>query len=568
LSTVPLASNQPLWELLLLEAEPDDPSPQRIVVFRVSHAVADGVLLSGLILQTFMGGGQEHTVASPSIDAALSRSPEAVELREASPATAAGEEVAKLLPSCQAPVALPAVQPATIVDTAAVPNPRPRASGWQRFCSALRAAYSWWLLLATGPYLLLQKSFQPDDFNALTRARYGASAASSVGAVVEKQVCWSMAPVPLSSVKRCSKALGVSLNDLLMSIWLDVFNEYMQAVETLENGREAAAVTTTPTAASRLAALGSRAPERMFVIVPFNVRPSSDRPPPTPEVPHGNVERLSAKSRELGNKYAVLLVDVPMSDKELHRSQPRNRGSRAAAAAASGASIAPAEEQRSLVLSKHGDADDTGPAVPPLVPLSSFVSSPFLLRLHALSSVMSLLKSGDSLEALMMYGIIALLLGYLPQSLALYFLDIYGGLASAVLTNNRSADGRLIFRIDAEEEQRQWMMRQQQQQEHKESHYGMEAPSSPSLAAAAAPHEDIASKPPLSPCFLDYWVSWAPQRNDAGICVTLLTYAGELRVSIVAERRCLRYASAQELVERYERKLAALIAQTDALTAS
>jgi len=67
---------------------------------------------------------------------------------------------------------------------------------------------------------------------------------------------------------------------------------------------------------------------------------------------------------------------------------------------------------------------------------------------------------------------------------------------------------------------------------------------------------------------LDYWVSWAPQRNDAGICVTLLTYAGELRVSIVAERRCLRYASAQQLVERYERKLAALIAQTEALAAS
>lgn len=324
--------------------------------------------------------------------------------------------------------------------------------------------------------------------------------------------------MPLPLVKRCAKQLHVTLNDLLMNIWLDVLDEYLLATQQLEAQLAQRAAATLNTASKRTL----QAPQHMCAVVPFNVRPSSDRPPAEAQTWRSAHEcsPSTAHARALGNKFAVLLLDVPMGS-ALH--SPTARASNTA------------------------DVHSCGAAADSLVDATSFCRSPFLRRLHVLSSNMTLLKGG-SLEALLMYATLSILLGLLPLQVASYLLELYAGMPSVVITNNRSADAPLLFRIDHEADANE-------QQQEAAAHNSDGAPDAHATAATAASA--------LVPCVLDHWVSWAPQRNDANIAVTLLTYAGQLRVSIVAEQRCLRYATTQQLVERYQQRLRALIAQTE-----
>ena len=368
LSATPLAPNQPLWELLVLESEStatasaspiaaaasssssssasstngpslNEQPEQGLAVFRCSHAIADGVLLSGTILRQLLGGGLEDigVATQPSMQPTNLRENAAGDAPPQHTATTTrNAEKSKLLEDTPAPAAVsPAADTVSAaVDAAARPahTPRRRSSCGQ-FCARL---YGWYLFLLTGPYLLLHKSFQADDDNTLTRGAHSSSSCSSGSSTSALAVCWSAPGLPLASVKSLSRALGVSLNDLLVNIWMDVVDEYMQAVELSEQQqcereqrhRTAAAATveaaeaeaigdsSDATSSSSVAAAAAtrrritRAPRRVFTIVPFNVRPARELE--WNQQPTAAATTASASPMELGNKFAVLMVDLPM----------------------------------------------------------------------------------------------------------------------------------------------------------------------------------------------------------------------------------------------------------------
>lgn len=491
LSDQPLTPHQPLWELLLLESAQSpphstdhDPSVEHaddcIVVFRCSHALADGVLLSGIILKSFLqeeGGGGD---APPLGDDLPTPSPD--QPKESPSASPEASTVRIDLRTSDEPLPRPITRPS---------KRGPSRPLHKRLLLALRDIYNWLLFFLTGPYLLLHKSFQPDDENILHAAPssgVGGGATASSGVVASrKDICWSVAPFPLDRVKRVSRHLGVTLNDLVMNLWLDVLDEYLIAAESTLAARQqrrqrhpdnvdSAAPLTLP---ARL-----RAPSSMFIIVPFNVRTAVEL----------DFERGAV---ELGNRFAVLMVDVPMG--------------------------------RAIRPSSAAEGTTRRPAP---------TSTPFMRRLDYLSRYLTHLKT-YSCESRLMYASLAFLLACTPRSWSRFLLDIYADLCSVVITNNRSPPVPLFLdETDREHEKVRG-----------ESRHATDR---------------IAVRSPIStPARLKYWVSWAPQRNHAGVCVTLLTYAGQLRVSIVADARCLRHTTSTRLVQRYEEKLAQLVREVD-----
>jgi hypothetical protein len=468
LASTPLAPHQPLWELLLLEppqrqsavrlgdfyGQPivDERDQESVAIFRCSHAVADGVLMSGIILKTFLQEGAR--IASTSDDAA----------------------------SCVTPSR----------------EPRKQRSCTDHLVAALQQAYIFVLFILCGPYLLFHKSFQPDGDNVLHVP------SSSSKQPSRKEICWSSTPFPLAQVKTVSKALNVTLNDLVMNLWLEVIDEYLIATEQyLQTKRNRS---TTP---GRIPD-SQHAPSSLFVLVPFNVRSPKD------------FDLRPGRTVELGNKFAVLFVDAPMG-----------RGVRGKE-----------EEQKVRPSKERYQPIDTGGAS---TSSRSSLISPFLRRLAHLSGYMSQLKARPFEPLLMYYGV-SFLLRFLPAALSSYVLDIYSDLCSIVITNNRSTDGPLYLATSPEFERESELARV----------------ASPSSASSAAVVPSILDSRPR----LKLWISFAPQRSRIGICVTILTYDGQLRVSIVADERSLRHTSCAALVQRYQEKLTQLTAEVEVAQAA
>ena len=470
LASTPLAPHQPLWEMLLLEppqrqsavrlgdfyGQPieDELNQESVAIFRCSHAVADGVLMSGIILKTFLQEG------------------------------------------------------AKVKSVRDAPAPS-RESQKQRSCSDhfvafLQQVYVFALFLLCGPYLLFHKSFQPDGDNVLHVSSLSKTPS-------KKEICWSSTPFPLSRVKAISKALNVSLNDLVMNIWLEVIDEYLLATELYLQTKRVRANTPGP--------LPSRfiAPSSLFVLVPFNVRSQKD------------FDLRPGRTVELGNKFAVLFVDAPM-----------------------GMAVRGGEEEGTMRLTKERyQPVDTGSTS--TSNLSSTVSSPFLRRLAHLSGYMSQLKARPFEPLLMYYGV-SFLLSFLPAALSSYVLDIYSDLCSIVITNNRSTDGPLYLATSEEFE--------------KANPPSIASPSSASSHASVSSPAAVDASPIDSRPRLKLWVSFAPQRSRIGICVTILTYDGQLRVSIVADERSLKHTSAAALVQRYQEKLTQLATEVEVAQAA
>ena len=180
-----------------------------------------------------------------------------------------------------------------------------------------------------------------------------------------------------------------------------------------------------------------------------------------------------------------------------------------------------------------------------------------------------------------MFWSLALVLGWLPQALADHFLHIYSSLPTIVITNNRSADRRIRIKPPNEEEQEK--VQEEEKKEDQEriaiaaSDVQVDAATTATSSSSPSPSAALPLLPPSASCcvssssagvaassapiFLDWWVSWAPQRNNAGVCVTIITYNGQLRVSIVADQKCIKHTTAAKLVERYQSKIRQLAAQ-------
>ena len=249
-----------LWSFTLLPGY----GTGSVIVFRAHHVIADGVLLSGVLLEMLM----DPKPSSPSDDQPSARAGSTDELlRHSSPdatssptsATALSSS-ASTLPLTATTAAFPPPIPAALIhSTAPVPVQPPslsaRARHRLRFMSALFTS------LLLGPLHLLLLSFHPDDFNPLHHAH---------SLSVHKSVHWSSQPVSVHRVKRIGKYYGASVNDVMMCVMVAAIDR-----------------------ATTNSAVRSRSHQRdAHFLVPINVRP---------------LLSLSSSHR-LGNLFAVLLL--------------------------------------------------------------------------------------------------------------------------------------------------------------------------------------------------------------------------------------------------------------------
>ena len=103
-----------------------------------------------------------------------------------------------------------------------------------------------------------------------------------------------------------------------------------------------------------------------------------------------------------------------------------------------------------------------------------------------------------SVMPLMMFTSLFLTVTLLPPSLSHTLVDLYNDMCTGIITNNRSPATRL------------------------------------SLCGRT----------------LNSWVSWAPCRGRVGMSLTMMSYAGDMRVSVVVDRECgLR---ATDVIAMYE----------------
>ena len=161
-----------------------------VVVFRAHHVLADGVLLSGVLLEMLM-----DTQPSPP---ALSPAP--------------------TLPSADTAV--------TVTDSAPMTAPPPplqrrregRSEGLLRWVRLL------WAVLVTmmlGPLHLVTLSWHQDDHNPLHHPQGLVSPHKSVG--------WSFHPISLHRVKRISRFYHCSVNDVMMAVFMSTLQRLAQA---------------------------------------------------------------------------------------------------------------------------------------------------------------------------------------------------------------------------------------------------------------------------------------------------------------------------------------------------
>ena len=238
-----------LWSFALLPGYADG----CVVVFRAHHVLADGVQLSGVLLEMLMD----------------------------SPAQQPEPPAAPPLPPALPPAEVPsAVSSAPLLSSSALsPSPAPppvkswptrslflvRLRHWLLFCLSLS------LTLLLGPLHLLTLSLHSDDFNPLHTAAGRVSPHKTVG--------WTLHPVSLQRVKRIGRYFGCSVNDVMMAV-------VVAALQKVVHSRGM-----TPAKASRWQQ------RVMHFLVPINIRPLVTSP---------------SSPLSLGNLFAVLLLPFPL----------------------------------------------------------------------------------------------------------------------------------------------------------------------------------------------------------------------------------------------------------------
>ena len=225
-----------------------------VVVFRAHHVLADGVLLSGVLLEMMMDAKQPPTTPA----AANERSPPAE--------TASKDE--PLLPTATDATSPPPHAAADLAPPQLLSTHSTSHSLSARFRHRLRFLSALFTSVIFGPLHLIALSFHADDFNPLHHSR---------SLSVKKSVHWSSHPVPVHRVKSIGKYYGASVNDVMMSVMVAAIDR--------------------ATADSRSTMRTRSLQTDMHFLVPINVRP---------------LLSLSTSHR-LGNLFAVLILRFPIS---------------------------------------------------------------------------------------------------------------------------------------------------------------------------------------------------------------------------------------------------------------
>ena len=240
----PIARAQ-VWSFTLLPGYADG----CVVVFRAHHVLADGVLLSGVLLETLM---------DPLPPAAQPETPHAAE--------AAAISHTPLLAAPSSPAAS---------SPRASPAQAPRPAGFslrvlRRIRRSLSFLVSLLLTLLLGPLYLVSLSMRRDDHNPLHHSRCTSR---------HKSVAWSFHPISMQRVKRVSRHYGCSVNDVMMAV----------LVAALQRVVERKGMTASPASPYRQ--------REMHFLVPINIRPLL-------QSPHAPLS--------LGNLFAVLIQPFPL----------------------------------------------------------------------------------------------------------------------------------------------------------------------------------------------------------------------------------------------------------------
>jgi len=258
-----------LWSFTLLPGY----GPGSVIVFRAHHVLADGVLLSGVLLEMMMDG---RPPASAPVTAEA-QSPSALASPTDTPAQPPSDAaLSPLLDGASASNAplLPFPADTTTTTTESTPSSAPSSplirppSLGARLRHGLRLATALLTSAVLGPLHLLALSCHSDDFNPLHHSR---------SLSVHKSVHWSTQPVSVHRVKRIGRYYGASVNDVMMSVMLG-------AVDRATRDDRSAMRTQSPQRA-------------MHFLVPINVRPLL-----SPTTQH-----------RLGNLFAVLILRFPLA---------------------------------------------------------------------------------------------------------------------------------------------------------------------------------------------------------------------------------------------------------------
>ena len=229
--------------------------------------IADGVLLSGVLLQMLMDPNPPSRSASRD-EQLLPSTAEAT----SSPLLAGlSSPISPFPSSTTTPAAPPSTSSSPVTSSSstspsAVPAKPPSLAA--RVRHRLRFLFALLTAVLFGPLQLIALSFHSDDFNPLHHAR-------SVS--VHKSVHWSTHPVSVHRVKRIGKYYGASVNDVMMSVMVAAIDR--------------------ATADSRSSMRTRSHQPNMHFLVPINVRP---------------LLSLSASHR-LGNLFAVLILPFPVA---------------------------------------------------------------------------------------------------------------------------------------------------------------------------------------------------------------------------------------------------------------
>ena len=273
-----------LWSFTLLPGY----GPGSVIIFRAHHVLADGVLLSGVLLEMMMDPTQP-TANHASTATLIGEQP-----RPHATSTAGRPALLSSADATSSPLLLadagnlsshappaPPIVPSSSTPTSATSSPTPSTASVRSPSISTRIRHRLRFLLALltsvvlGPLHLIALSFHSDDFNPLHHAR---------SLSVHKSVHWSTHPVSLHRVKRIGKWYGASVNDVMMSVMVGAIDR--------------------ATADSRSSMRARSLQSDMHFLVPINVRPLLSL----------------TSSHRLGNLFAVLILGFPVT-----ASSPRGR---------------------------------------------------------------------------------------------------------------------------------------------------------------------------------------------------------------------------------------------------
>ena len=240
-----------------------------VIVFRAHHVLADGVLLSGVLLEMMMDAKQ--TSVPTTVVAAQQPSTQPTSDHEALPQPATEATSSPLLLAAVGGLSSP-TSPTFTSTTPSVASPttlfpaKPLLHA--RIGHGLRLVVALLNSAIFGPLQLIALSFHSDDFNPLHHSR---------SLSIHKSVHWSSHPVSVHRVKRIGKWYGASVNDVMMSVMVAAIDR--ATADTRSTMRTRSLLTD------------------MHFLVPINVRP---------------LLSLSSSHR-LGNLFAVLILRFPIT---------------------------------------------------------------------------------------------------------------------------------------------------------------------------------------------------------------------------------------------------------------